>query len=226
VSWKTTWRYSGCVSFFISGEPIYLLNPADFAEGTAKVRITRQKINARPKVEGRRCAHLAVGFCVEQLDWCRLSPIFGYRLPQWPVLSVQQLYILRRFSSWSFRLSVSVALLVSSAGLAASLLVGAALGEAEAQQLSWQPSQRAARPASELATSQPAAGPALPPLLSPPLPAYLVASSSIASTPLSSAAPGPLPEPAASAATPPAPAASTLLSTMQQSWHTFKQAFQ
>lgn len=138
---------------------------------------------------------------------------------------MQQLYILRRFSSWSFRLSVSVALLVSSAGLAASLLVGAALGEAEAQNLSWQPGSRAAQPASELAASQPAAEPALPAALSPLTPAYAFASSSTVSTPLSSATTGPLPEPSASATPPPTPPASTLLSTVQQSWHTFKQAF-
>jgi aryl-alcohol dehydrogenase-like predicted oxidoreductase len=137
---------------------------------------------------------------------------------------VQQLYILRRFSSWSFRLSVGVALLVSSAGLAASLLVGAALGEAEAQNLSWQPSGHATQAASELAARQPAAERALLLSLSRLAPAYVFASSSTASTLPGSTSPGPLPEPSASA-TPPPPAASTPLSAVQQSWRTFKQAF-
>ncbi len=138
---------------------------------------------------------------------------------------MQQLYILRRFSSWSFRLSVSVALLVSSAGLAASLLVGAALGEAEAQNLSWQPSGHTTQPASGLITRQPAAELALPPSLSRLTPAYAFASSSTVSAPPSSAAAGALPEPSASATTPPVPATNTLLNTVQQSWRTFKQAF-
>lgn len=138
---------------------------------------------------------------------------------------MQQLYILRRFSSWSFRLSVSVALLVSSAGLAASLLVGAALGEAEAQSLSWQPSSRATQAASELVAGQAVAESALPLSLSRLTPAYAFASSSTANPPTGGAATSLLPELAASAATPPPSAASTLLNTVQQSWHTFKQAF-
>lgn len=138
---------------------------------------------------------------------------------------MQQLYILRRFSSWSFRLSVSVALLVSSVGLAASLLAGVAFGETEAQNLSWQPSGRAPQPASELATSQPAAELALPPSLSRLTPAYAFASSSTVNTPPGSPIPGPFAGPSASTATLPPPVASTLLSTVQHSWYIFKQAF-
>lgn len=122
-------------------------------------------------------------------------------------------------------MSVGVALLVSSAGLAASLLVGAALGEAEAQNLSWQPSGHAPQATSELAARQPAAERALLPSLSRLAPTYVFASSSTASTLPGSTSPGPLPEPSASAAMPPPSAASTPLSAVQQSWRTFKQAF-
>ena len=120
---------------------------------------------------------------------------------------------------------MGVALLVSSAGLAASLLAGVAFGEAEAQNISWQPSGRASQPASELAASQPAAESVLPPSLSRLTPAYAFASSSTISILPVSTTPGFLPEPSASAAPPPPAAASTPLSAVQQSWRTFKQAF-
>lgn len=138
---------------------------------------------------------------------------------------MQQLYVLRRFSSWSFRLSVSVALLVSSAGLAASLLVGAAIGSAGAQAINWQPTNRLAQPPNELAPTQQPSEPALPASLSSLVPAYPIASSTTVGAPPTSPASPQLQEPPASADATLLPTASALKSTVQQSWHTFKQAF-
>jgi hypothetical protein len=134
---------------------------------------------------------------------------------------VQQLYILRRFSSWSFRLSVSVALLVGSVGLAASLLVGAAIGSADAQAISWQPTSRLPQPPNELAPTQQPSEQALPESLSSLVPAYSFASSTTVSPPPTSQ----LYDQPASTDAAFLPTTSSFKSTVQQSWHTFKQAF-
>ena len=134
---------------------------------------------------------------------------------------MQQLYVLRRFSSWSFRLSVSVALLVSSAGLAASLLVGAALNHPQAPSLSWQPTVRLAQPAKELPVSQQPDAQALPKSLSSMVPAYAFASSTTVAAPPTSVASDQImsPNPASLSAV------SSLKMTAQRSWNTFKLAF-
>ncbi|HET9505609.1 MAG TPA: hypothetical protein VFO93_18845 [Hymenobacter sp.] len=138
---------------------------------------------------------------------------------------MQQLYVLRRFSSWSFRLSVGVALLVSSAGLAASLLVGAALDHSGAAAVSWQPTGRAAQPASDLAFAPIAGELALPASLRNLVPAYAFAKSPTVATLVPMGANGPFHVQPAAAAVAPPPAVGSLKSTAQHLWLTFKQAF-
>lgn len=138
---------------------------------------------------------------------------------------MQQLYVLRRFSSWSFRLSVSVALLISSVGLAASLLVGAAIDHAGAPSLSWQPTVRLAQPTSELSLRQQVGAQALPESLRSLVPAYSFASGTAASVPLVSPVGDQLTEQFASATPASLSAASSLKMTIQRSWITFKLAF-
>src|SRR6476619_6942226 len=53
-SWNTTSWYSGWVSFFISRGRFNRLNPADFAEGTAKVQLSSEIPNPRAKLFGAR----------------------------------------------------------------------------------------------------------------------------------------------------------------------------
>ena len=55
-SWNTTSWYSGWVSFFISRGQFYLLNPADFAEGTAKVRLSSEIPNSAIQYFRPACA--------------------------------------------------------------------------------------------------------------------------------------------------------------------------
>lgn len=134
---------------------------------------------------------------------------------------MQQLYVLRRFSSWSFRLSVSVALLVSSAGLAASLLVGAAFDHSGAAAPSWHATGPATQPASDLAFEAATGELALPASLRSLVPAYSFAQSTTVATLLPVAAGDPLrarPAPAE-------PAAVSFRGTAQHLWLTFKQAF-
>jgi hypothetical protein len=154
-----------------------------------------------------------------------LSPIFDYRLPQPPVLSVPQRYILSRFSSWSFRLSVSVALLVGSAALAASLLVDAAIGTARPLSLSWQPSARPAHAASQLQQPPPAGTPPLPASLSSLVPSYSFAAGGSAAASPASAAKTQLTGPAADDILPAISDSASLKATVQRSWRTFKLAF-
>src|SRR6476619_6191194 len=51
-SWNTTSWYSGWVSFFISRGRFNRLNPADFAEGTAKVQLSSEIPNPGAKLFG------------------------------------------------------------------------------------------------------------------------------------------------------------------------------
>jgi hypothetical protein len=138
---------------------------------------------------------------------------------------VQQLYVLRRFSSWSFRLIVSVALLVSSAGLAASLLVGGAIGNAGTQRISWQPTSRLAQPTNELSANLLLNESVLPESLNRLVPAYSVASDAAAGAPLTNSLSDQLTEQAMSSDPMLLPTASSLKNTVQRSWHTFKLAF-
>ncbi|RYY21369.1 MAG: hypothetical protein EOO36_01000 [Cytophagaceae bacterium] len=137
---------------------------------------------------------------------------------------MSQLYVLRRFSSWSFRLSVSMALLVSSAGLATSLLVGTPLGDASLRSPAWKPAPALVQVASELATGQRAAGPVLPVALSNLGPAYSLTTSVVYDAPLLN--PTSLAANQAGSFDPtPLPTTGTLRATVQRSWRAFKLAF-
>ncbi len=138
---------------------------------------------------------------------------------------MQQLYVLRRFSSWSFRLSVSVALLISSAGLAASLLVGAAIANASVPHLGWQPTTQPEQPVSELGSSQLAQEAALPVSLSSMVPSYSFAANTAHAAPHTALASAYFAEQPVGNAEISLPTANTLKLTVQRSWHTFKLAF-
>ena len=138
---------------------------------------------------------------------------------------MQQLYVLRRFSGWSFRLSVSVALLISSAGLAASLLVGAAIANASVPHLSWQPATQLAQPVNELSSGKATPGAALPVSLSSMVPSYSFAASTAYAAPHTAPASAYFAEQSAGDAEISLPTANTLKITVQRSWHTFKLAF-
>jgi len=118
-----------------------------------------------------------------------------------------------------------VALLISSAGLAASLLAGAAVSHVGTQNVSWQPTARLAQPTSELSINKQLGEPALPASLNSLVPAYSAAASTTGGTPLASSASDQLPEQAATTNPTRLPLASSLKSTVQRSWHTFKLAF-
>jgi hypothetical protein len=116
---------------------------------------------------------------------------------------------------------VSVALLVSSAGLAASLLVGAALDHTQAPSLSWQPTVRLTQPAKELPLSQPPSAQALPKSLSSMVPAYtLSASTTVEALPTSVASDQLTRADSTSLST-----VGSLKVTAQRSWNVFKLAF-
>ena len=166
-----------------------------------------------------------LGFSVYFVGRRGLSPIFDYRPSQRLVLSVQHLYVLRRFSGWGFRLSVSVALLLSGAGLATSLLVNAAIVSAESPQLSWKPAFTFPQVASELAAQQQATAQVLPVSLSSMVPTYSFATSPAYSTPLAGPASSRFTTQSEGPELDFLPTASTVKITVQRSWHTFKLAF-
>ncbi|RZK18419.1 MAG: hypothetical protein EOO56_16105 [Hymenobacter sp.] len=138
---------------------------------------------------------------------------------------MQHLYVLRRVSSWSFRLSMSVALLLSGAGLATSLLVSAAVRGADLPQVAWEPTLNFPMAASELATEQTATAQALPVSLSSMVPTYSFATSPAYSTPLPQLASGRLLTQPETPELDFLPTTSTVKITVQRSWDTFKLAF-
>ena len=118
-----------------------------------------------------------------------------------------------------------MALLVSSAALAASLLVGAAIGTAEAPSLSWQATATAAQPVKGLPLRESVDAQALPVSLSSMVPAYPPAASAAASPPLLSPASPQLAEQPVAFEDNALLSTHSLRTTVQRSWHTFKLAF-
>ena len=118
-----------------------------------------------------------------------------------------------------------MALLISSAGLAASLLVGAAIANASVPHLGWQPTTQPAQPVNELDTGQLGQEAALPVSLSSMVPSYSFAASTAYAAPHTAPASAYFAEQSAGDEEISQPTVNTIKITVQRSWHTFKLAF-
>jgi hypothetical protein len=141
------------------------------------------------------------------------------------MLSVQHFYVLRRFSSWSFRLGVSVALLVSSAGLAASILVEAATSETELARAAWQPLNEISRSVSRLPAIRPTYSETLPTSARKVAPFYFFTANAASGAPLAQAASSHDTQLVTYSKALPTLEDSSLKTALQRSWRTFKLAF-